>query len=200
MGGLTALKNGNAHIAGSHLLDEETGEYNVSYLKKYLPDKDPVLVNLVYREQGLLVLPGNPKGIAAFKDLARADVMFVNRQAGAGTRLLTDLHLKKLGIEPSKVRGYDHEEYTHMGVASAVLSGAADTGLGILAAANALGLDFIPVAQERYDLVIPRAHYENPMVQALLEIIRGDAEFRAAVEAMGGYDTRDMGEILYPVQ
>ncbi len=197
LGGIMALKRGEAHFAGSHLLDEETGEYNVSYLKKYIADKKPVLVNLVYREQGLLVPKGNPKGIKGFADLSREDIVFVNRQAGAGTRLLTDLHLKRLGIVPSAVKGYEHEEYTHMGVASAVLTGAADTGLAILASANALGLDFIPVAHERYDLVIPAEHMGNPMVVAMLDIIRGDTEFRETVNAMGGYDVKDMGKVLW---
>ncbi|MBI5696446.1 MAG: molybdopterin biosynthesis protein [Nitrospirae bacterium] len=197
LGGIMALRKGEAHIAGSHLLDEVTGEYNVAYLKKYLADKHPVLVNLVYREQGFLVPRGNPKGIIGFADLKRPDVVFVNRQAGAGTRLLTDLHLKRLGIDPSEVKGYTHEEYTHMSVASAVLSGAADTGLAILASATALGLDFVLVAHERYDLVIPREHYDNPMVQALLEIIRKDKGFKDSVDALGGYDTRDMGKIMW---
>jgi len=197
LGGIFALKKGEAHLAGSHLLDEETGEYNVSYLKKHLTDKDPVLVNLVYREQGLLVPRGNPKKIKGFADLAREDVVFVNRQAGAGTRLLTDLNLKRLGIDPSSVRGYVHEEFTHMAVASAVLSGAADTGLAILASANALGLDFIKVAHERYDLVIPREHYDNPMIKSLLDIIRDDWEFRKVVIELGGYDTKDMGKVMW---
>ncbi len=125
------------------------------------------------------------------------DVVFVNRQAGAGTRLLTDLYLKRLGIDAVLVQGYQHEEYTHMGVASAVLSGAADTGLGILAAARALGLDFLPVAQERYDLAIPGEYYDDPKVRALLSIIREDSEFREAVTALGGYDVRDMGKVMW---
>jgi molybdopterin molybdotransferase/putative molybdopterin biosynthesis protein len=197
LGGIIALKRNEAHIAGTHLLDEETGEYNVSYLQKYLPGRKVFLVNLVYREQGFLVLSGNPKGIKGFEDLRRPDVVFVNRQAGAGTRLLTDLYLKRLGIEAALVKGYQHEEYTHMGVASAVLSGAADTGLGILAAARALGLGFLPVAQERYDLAIPGEHYGDPKVRAVLNIIREDAEFRKAVTALGGYDARDMGKVMW---
>ena len=155
MGGLLALKRGEAHLAGTHLLDEETGEYNISYIRKMLPDTKIALVNLVYRTQGFIVPKGNPKSIKGFEDLAREDVTFVNRQAGAGTRLLTDLHLKRFGVDPAKVKGYDHEEFTHMAVAAAVLSSAADTGLAVLSAAQALGLDFIAVAQERYDLAIP---------------------------------------------
>jgi putative molybdopterin biosynthesis protein len=196
MGGLLALKRGEAHCAGTHLLDEETYEYNVSYIKRLLPDKRIVLVNLVYREQGLLVLKGNPKGIKGFADLAREDVVFVNRQAGAGTRLLTDMHLKKLKIDPESVKGYDREEYTHMAVAAAVLSGVADLGLAVLSAARALGLDFIPVGKERYDLAIPREFYDLPMLQALLGIIREDKEFREQIIGMGGYDVNEMGRVI----
>jgi putative molybdopterin biosynthesis protein len=196
MGGLLALKRGEAHLAGTHLLDEETGEYNVSYLKKLLPEKKVVLVNLVYRTQGFVVPQGNPKTIRGFEDLARGDVVFVNRQAGAGTRLLTDLHLKRLGIDPSRVKGYDHEEYTHMAVAAAVLSGAADTGLAVLSAAQALGLGFVPVAQERYDLAIPQEFYDGPLLQTLLGIIRDDPGFRQAILGMGGYDVSDMGKVV----
>jgi putative molybdopterin biosynthesis protein len=196
MGGLLALKRGEAHLAGTHLLDEETGEYNVSYIKKHLPGRKTVLVNLVYREQGLLVPKGNPKGIKGFDDLRREDMVFVNRQAGAGTRLLTDLSLEKLGIDPSKVKGYHHEEFTHMAVAAAVVSGAADTGLAVLSAARALGLDFILVAKERYDLAIPQEFYDTPMMQALLAIIREDGEFRDQITGMGGYDVSEMGRVI----
>jgi putative molybdopterin biosynthesis protein len=196
MGGLLALKRGEAHLAGTHLLDEETGEYNVRYIKKMLPDTRTVLVNLVYRTQGFIVPKGNPKGIKGFEDLAREDVVFVNRQAGAGTRLLTDLYLKKLKIDPKNVKGYHHEEFTHMAVAAAVLSGAADTGLAVLSAAQALDLDFIAVAQERYDLAIPQEFYDAPMLQALLGIIRDDSDFRAQIVGMGGYDVNEMGKVL----
>ncbi|MBI5198632.1 MAG: molybdopterin biosynthesis protein [Nitrospirae bacterium] len=197
MGGLMALKRGEAHLAGTHLLDEETGEYNIPFLKRLLTEKKIVLVNLVYREQGLLVLRGNPKGIEGFEDLQRDDVIFINRQAGAGTRLLTDKSLKELGIELREVKGYDHEEYTHMGVASAVLSGIADTGLAILSSAVALDLDFIPVAKERYDLAIPEEFYNSEMIKRLLDIIRDDEEFRSHVLALGGYDISDMGKVIY---
>jgi putative molybdopterin biosynthesis protein len=196
MGGLLALKLGEAHLAGTHLLDEETGEYNVSYIKKVLPDTKIVLVNLVYRTQGFIVPKGNPKGIHGFEDLKRKDVVFVNRQAGAGTRLLTDLHLKKLWIDPGAVNGYYHEEFTHMAVAAAVLSGAADTGLAVLSAAQALDLDFVPVAQERYDLAILLDFYDTPMMQALLGIIRDDKEFRERIVSMGGYGVSEMGTVI----
>jgi putative molybdopterin biosynthesis protein len=196
MGGLLALKRGEAHLAGIHLLDEETGEYNVSYLKKHLSGTKIVLVNLVHRTQGFIVRSGNPKNVRGFEDLARDDVVFVNRQAGAGTRLLTDLYLNRLRIDPNRVKGYHHEEFTHMAVAAAVVSGAADTGLGVLSAAQALGLDFVPVAQERYDLAIPEEHYATPMLQALLQIMRKDREFREQIVQMGGYDVSEMGRVI----
>ncbi len=197
MGGVMALKRGEAHIAGTHLLDEETGEYNISFVKRFLSDKRVLLINLVHREQGLLVPKGNPKNIRGFTDLTRGDVVFVNRQSGAGTRLLTDKCLKELGITPGDVKGYEREEYTHMGVASAVLTGVADTGLAILASARALGLDFIPVAKERYDLAIPREFLHIGMIEHLLEIIREDSEFRETVSGLGGYDISDMGKVMY---
>ena len=196
LGGLLALKRGEAHLAGTHLLDEETGEYNVSFIRKHLPGKRIVLVNLVHRDQGLLVPKGNPKRIAGFEDLARKDVSFVNRQAGAGTRLLTDLHLKRLRIDPEQVNGYNREEYTHMAVAAAVLSGTADTGLAVLSAARALGLDFVPVAKERYDLAVPEEFFESPLLAALLGIIGADRAFRDQLVAMGGYDVSEMGKVM----
>ncbi len=197
MGGLMALKRGEAHMAGTHLLDEETGEYNVPFIKRLLSDKKIILINLVYREQGLLVPKSNPKNIKGFEDLTRNDIVFVNRQSGAGTRLLTDKCLKELGINPGDVQGYEREEYTHMGVASAVLTGIADTGLAILASARALNLDFIPVAKERYDLAIPYDFYHTDMLQRLVRIIQEDSEFRGIVTALGGYDDSDMGKVMY---
>jgi putative molybdopterin biosynthesis protein len=197
MGGLIALKKGEAHLAGTHLLDEETGQYNVPFVKRLLSDKNIILMNLVYREQGLLVLRGNPKKIKGFEDLTRNDVVFINRQSGAGTRLLTDKCLRDLSIDTRNVKGYEREEYTHMGVASAVLTGVADTGLAILASARALNLDFIPVAKERYDLAIPREFFETEMLQNLIKIIREDTEFREMVVSLGGYDISDMGKIIY---
>lgn len=197
VGGLIALKKNETHIAPTHLLDEETGEYNVSFVRKYLPHRKTLLINLVYREQGFIVPKGNPKGIKGFSDLGGGDVSFINRQRGAGTRLLLDKHLKEEGIDPSVVSGYDREEFTHMAVASAVLSGVADTGLGILAAARALGLDFVPLTEERYDLAVPEDFIGSDIFRALLEVITSDKEFRAAVSGLGGYDTRDMGKIVY---
>jgi putative molybdopterin biosynthesis protein len=196
LGGLVALRRGEAHLAGSHLLDTETGEYNVSYIRRYLPGQEIALVTLAGREQGWMVPPGNPKGLRVWADAARADVELVNRQRGAGTRVLLDYELSKLGIEPAAVRGYEREEYTHLAVAAAVASGAADAGLGIRAAARALKLDFVPLAHEAYQLVIPHAHYESELMQPLLELL-GDGKFRAAVAAMPGYDLAEMGSVKW---
>jgi len=196
LGGLLALRRGEAHLAGTHLLDEATGEYNISYIQKHLPGRGVVLLNLAYREQGFIVAPGNPSRISSFEDLARGGVRFVNRQRGAGTRVLLDYHLRLAGIGPEQVDGYGREEYTHMAVAAAVASGTADCGLGIRAAASALGLGFVPVAEERYDLCILKEYWDKPLVRRLLEVIR-DPGFQAAVQALGGYDLRDCGRIMW---
>ncbi|MEJ5227905.1 molybdopterin biosynthesis protein [Thermodesulfovibrio sp.] len=197
MAGLIAIKKREAHVAGTHLLDEETGQYNVPFIKKLMADREIFLINLVYRIQGFIVKKGNPKNINRFEDLTRQDVVFINRQAGSGTRLLLDKHLRELNIPPSAIRGYETDEYTHMGVAAAVLTGRADVGLGILSAAQALGLDFIPLAEERYDLVIPAEFMDLEIIKALLDTITNDKEFRETVLKLGGYDIRDMGKILY---
>lgn len=195
LGGLVALKRGEAHLAGSHLLDEETGEYNIAYIRRTLSGVPVVLMNLVYREQGLMVAKGNPKSIRTLGDIARRDVTFINRQRGSGTRVLLDYELKRAGIDPAGINGYEREEFTHTAVAAMIASGAVDVGLGVLAAARALGLDFIPLMKERYDLVIPREHYESPLMAPLLEIIRG-REFQEMVLALGGYDVSETGKIL----
>ncbi len=195
MGGLMAIRKGVCHLAGSHLLDTEDGSYNVSYIRKYLPDTPVKLIHLVYRDQGLIVLPNNPKHIRSIEDLARDDVRFINRQGGSGTRILLDFRLKEVGIAPSAIRGYETEEFTHMSVAVAVLSGAADVGLGIYAAAKALNLGFIPVVTEQYDLIIPQAYFDSPNIRILLETINS-ANFRQRVESLGGYSTRRTGEVI----
>ncbi len=197
MGGIMAIKKSEAHVAGTHLLDEQSGEYNVAFIRKFLKDVPLKLINLVYREQGLIVRKGNPGNITSIEDLTRDDVVFINRQPGSGTRLLTDKCLRDHGIAPQNIRGYDKEEFTHMGVASAVLSGAADAGMGILTAAIALGLEFIPVANERYDLLIKKEHLDTPMMQAFIHVITSDREFRDRVTSLGGYDTGDMGKVMY---
>jgi putative molybdopterin biosynthesis protein len=195
LGGLQALRRGEAHMAGCHLLDEETGEYNIPYIQRVLGGQALVVVNLVFREQGLMVPKGNPKGIRGLADLTREDVSFVNRQRGSGTRVLLDYELSRAGIDPHAIVGYDRDEYTHTGVAAAVASGTADVGLGIMAAARALALDFVPLLKERYDLVIPRPYYESPLLEPLLEIIRQPA-FQAQVVGMGGYDTSQTGHVI----
>ena len=195
LGGLIALRRGEAHIAGSHLLDEETGEYNLSYVKRYLSGQPVVVINLVQRVQGLMVARGNPRGISSLDDLLRKDVSFVNRQRGSGTRVLLDYKLKEMGVDPATIRGYEREEYTHLAVAADVSSGTADVGLGILAAARALDLDFIPLLKEQYDLIFLRTYYESELLQPLLVLITGE-EFRAEVEVLGGYDASTMGQVV----
>lgn len=194
LGGLIALRRGEAHLAGSHLLDEATGEYNVSYIERYLSGVPVVLVNLVGRVQGLIVKRGNPCQIHSLEDLLRPDLTFVNRQRGSGTRVLLDYKLRELGATPEDVCGYQREEYSHLAVAAAVNGGSADVGLGILSAARALDLDFIPLLNEQYDLVIPRAHYESDLLQPLLGLLSSE-EFQQAVEALGGYDITRMGQV-----
>jgi putative molybdopterin biosynthesis protein len=195
LGGLIALRNGYCHAAGSHLLDADTGTYNTSYVKQYLQDLRVQLVNLVYRQQGLIVANGNPKGITGIQDLARDDVTFVNRQGGSGTRVLLDYRLAELDIKPESIQGYEQEEFTHMSVAVSVLSGAADAGLGIYAAAKALNLDFVPIVTEEYDLVIPEAFLEDEKIQLMLEIIRSES-FKEHVHQLGGYDTSKTGTVI----
>jgi len=195
MGGLMAIKRGACHLAGSHLLDTADGSYNVSYIRKYLPGRPVKLVTLVLRDNGLIVRRGNPKAIRGIADLVRPDVGFINRQAGSGTRILLDYRLNQLGINPAGITGYGVEEFTHMSVAVAVLSGSADAGLGIFAAAKALELDFIPVVTEQYDLVIPAEHYDTENIRILLDTIVS-AEFRKRVQALGGYSTQNTGATI----
>jgi len=194
-GGLVALKRCEAHMAGSHLLDPETGEYNVNYLSTYLPGVSLKLVALVLREQGFMIRKGNPKKIQKLSDISKQGILFVNRQRGAGTRVLLDYQLGLEGISPNSIQGYSQEEYTHLGVAAAIASGRADCGLGIPAAAQALDLDFIPLFQERYDLVIPKDHANSPLLAPLFDIINGK-EFSSAVAEMPGYDVSVMGKLI----
>jgi putative molybdopterin biosynthesis protein len=194
-GGLVALRRGEAHLAGSHLLDPISGEYNLSAIRQYLPDQPVLLMTWVGREQGLLVSPGNPLGIHTLEDLARPDVTFVNRQRGAGTRVLLDYHLEELGMRPEQIRGYAQEEYTHLAVAAAVASGRTATGLAVAAAAQALHLDFIPLYKERYDLVIPCRYLEGDLLDPLFDLVH-DPAFQLAVSSLPGYDISQMGVIV----
>jgi putative molybdopterin biosynthesis protein len=194
LGGLMALRKGTAHVAGSHLLDTQTGTYNISYIERYLHQTPVHVFHLVMREQGLIVQPQNPKGIRGIEDLTRDEVAFINRQLGSGTRILLDYKLNELGIDPSRIMGYENEEYTHMNVAVAVLSGLADVGLGILAAARALNLDFIPLIREQYDLVIPSSFVDDPKIGLLLDVIRSE-DFKERIRALGGYDPEQSGNL-----
>jgi putative molybdopterin biosynthesis protein len=196
LGGLFALRRRETHVAGCHLLDPDTGAYNVPDIKRMIPETPVVLVHLARREQGLIVKKGNPKKIAGLQALARPDVMFVNRQPGSGTRVLLDYELKRLQINSAAIHGYEREEFTHMAVGVAVASGLADAGLGVRSAANALGLDFIRVGEEQYDLVFLRSFFDSEKGQRLLETIRS-AGLKQAVNDLGGYDTTKAGEILY---
>ena len=192
MAGLMALKRGETHIAPTHLLDEETGVYNVSYLKKLFPGKCMALIKGVKRIQGIIVQKGNPKGIRGIEDLTR--VTYVNRQRGAGTRVLLDYRLKTAGIRPEEIDGYDKEATTHMAVAALVKNGGADAGMGIYSAAHAMDLDFIPVGEEEYDFAIEQESLELEEIKKFLEVLKSSAFAQKAREA-GGYDISHAGEV-----
>ena len=194
IGGLLAIRRGETHVAGSHLLDEETGEYNVSYIDRYIPGKQVVLVHLAARTQGLMMPPHNPMRITSLSDLARDGVRFVNRQRSSGTRVLLDFKLREMGIPAESIRGYEREEYTHLAVAAAVQGSRADVGLGILPAAKAMGLEFVPLFEEEYDLLIPTEFYDGDLLRPMLDMIRS-AEFQREVEDLGGYNTSQMGMV-----
>ncbi len=194
-GGLIALARGYCHISGSHLLDPASGDYNLPYIRQYMPGIAVRVVALVGREQGLLVRPGNPKKIQSLGDLARPDVTFTNRQRGAGTRVLLDYHLAKLGIATESIRGYSREEYTHLGVAAAVAGGRADCGLAIAAAAQALNLAFVPLFKERYDFVAPSKIAKSDLMAPLWSLLE-DQDFRNAVSRLPGYDVSVMGQLI----
>jgi putative molybdopterin biosynthesis protein len=196
MGALLSVQRGETHVGGTHLLDPATGEYNIPDIKRLIPHTPVVLVHLVRRQQGLLVQRGNPRNIAGLSDLTGNEVVFVNRQPGSGTRVLLDYALRKLAMDPGNIRGYEREEFTHMAVAVAVASGLADVGLGVQSAAHALGLDFIAVGEEEYELLFLRSFYESQSGAKLIEVVRSPG-FRHAVEALGGYNASRSGEIVY---
>jgi putative molybdopterin biosynthesis protein len=192
LGGLVALRDGLCHVAGSHLLDPATGEYTLPYIDAILAGRDVRVVRLVHRDQGLIVAPGNPLGLAGIGDLARPGVRYVNRQRGAGTRVLLDHELRTRGISPDAIEGYAREEPTHLAVAAAVAAGRGDAGLGIMAAARAFGLGFLPVTREPYDLVVAAQEAEGPRLAPLWALLRS-GRFRDAVAELGGYATEEMG-------
>jgi molybdate-binding protein/DNA-binding transcriptional regulator YhcF (GntR family) len=192
LGGLIALQEGRADLAGIHLLDEETGKYNYPYVKHILPGIEVAVVHLAYRVQGFILPKGNPKQLKGLEDLKRPDVTMVNRQKGSGTRILLDLKLRQLGIPSDKIKGYQHELDTHIAVATSVVEGKADVALGIEAAARSLELDFIPLFKERYDLVMPAEKYQKEPLSSLVKIVKGKS-FKKAVIEIGGYDTSETG-------
>ena len=198
LGGLMALRKKTCHMAGAHLLDTKTQEYNIPYIKQYLKGTQIHVFHLVLRDQGLIITKGNPKGIQGLNDLTRDDITFVNRQAGSGTRILLDYRLGQTDIKPESITGYNNEEFTHMAVAVDVLSGAADCGMGIFAAAQALGLDFLPIVQEQYDIIVPSSIVETPNIQTIIQTIRSEA-FKERVTRLGGYDPSQSGQLWMEV-
>jgi putative molybdopterin biosynthesis protein len=195
MGGLMSLRKGEAHMAPIHLLDEASGLYNISYIKRLLPNEEMTLIKGVKRIQGIMVKQGNPKNIKDFNDLVRGDVVFVNRQKGAGTRILVDYLLKKEGINQENIIGYDREMTTHMSVAASVSSGAADAGVGVFSAAKTMGLDFIPIGEEEYDFAVPSKYIDNDMFLLFIDILRSE-EFKSILANLGGYGSEGIGDII----
>lgn len=195
MGGIMAIRRGEAHMAGCHLLDTADGTYNRSFIRKYFPKGDVKLVSCVGRQQGLMVARGNPLNICSFADISRQGIRYVNRQKGSGTRILTDYLCSREKVEPSDVYGYTREELTHTSVAAQIACGSADVGMGIYSAAKLYDLDFIPICIEEYDLIIPDHAWDSPMVQQLLTILRSDA-FREKILSMGGYTVDYPGQVL----
>jgi len=194
--GLKALNAGYTDIAWSHLYDPKTGEYNIPYLKEYTPSIRVVVVNLFYRELGFVLPRGNPLGIKGFKDLKKKDVLFINRQKGSGTRLLIDQYLNELEIPPMKIRGYDNEVNTHLEVGLSILNKKANVGVATIAISKLLGLHFIPITKERFDMIISRDFFFNKGIQAIIDLLH-TKEFIEKIETIGGYDIKDSGRIIY---
>lgn len=196
LGGLIALQEGRADLAGIHLLDEETGKYNYPYVKHILPGIEITVVHLAYRVQGFILPKGNPKQLKGLEDLRRSDITIVNRQKGSGTRVLLDLKLRQIGILSGEIKGYQHELDTHLAVATSIADGKADVALGIEAAAHSCGLDFLPLFKERYDLVMPIERYQAEPVAYLVKIVKSKG-FKKAVMEIGGYDTSETGATTF---
>jgi putative molybdopterin biosynthesis protein len=194
--GLKALNMGYTDIAWSHLFDPKSGEYNIPFLPTYLPNVKPVLVNLFHRDLGFVVSPKNPFPISGFEDLTQKGVRFINRQKGSGTRVLLDHHLKRLKIPTSKIQGYDREVYTHFEVGLSILSKEADVGIATIAASRLLGLPFIPITQESFDMILDQSTFFEKGIQAFIEILNSQ-EFRNRVERLGSYDFKNSGKVLY---
>ncbi len=196
MGGIMAVGRGECHIAPIHLLDEDTGKYNISYIQKYLKGKKIALIRGLKRLQGFMVQKGNPCHIREFRDLTGEPIVFVNRQRGSGTRILLDYHLKKLGIDPADIKGYEREMVTHMAVAVSVKTGSAHVGLGVESAAVSVGLDFVPFGYENYDFAVPYEYLNDIGIQRFMMVLKS-AEFRKRVNAIGGYEFENPGEIVF---
>jgi putative molybdopterin biosynthesis protein len=192
LGGLIALQEERAHLAGIHLLDDESGEYNYPYIKRILPGRELAVLHLVYRMQGLMFAAENPKQIRGLADLLRKDIKFINRQRGSGTRVLLDFKLRQMGVLSNKIKGYEDEVDSHLAVALAIKHGKADIGLGIEGAARSCEIDFLPLFRERYDLVITKESYQSRLFTPLLEIVTSK-EYRDVVNQVGGYDTSQTG-------
>ena len=195
MGGIMAIRRGEAHAAGCHLLNTENGVYNISFMKKYFPRGGVKLVRCVGRQQGMMVAKGNPLNIQKFADIAKPGVRYVNRQKGSGTRILTDYLCKQENVDAAAVYGYDREELTHTSVAAQIVSGSADAGMGIYSAAKLYDLDFIPICIEEYDLIIPDHAWETPMVRQLIATLKSDA-FKEKILSLGGYTVEAPGELI----
>jgi putative molybdopterin biosynthesis protein len=194
MGGLMAVRRGEAHVAGTHLLDEKTGEYNTAFIRKHFPNGCVRLVECVKRTQGLMLRPGNPLNIKEFKDITKKGLRYINRQKGSGTRILCDYLCKKEGIGTDSIYGYEREEFTHTSVAALIAADSADAGLGIYSAAKLYGLDFLPICDEQYDLLIPDYAWDTTMVQRLLETLKSNS-FRETLASLGGYTTENPGTV-----
>lgn len=196
MDGLIALYRGTANLITTHLWDGDTGEYNTPYVRHLLPGQRALIINLVYRQEGFYVAPGNPKNIKDWPDLLRSDIRFINRERGSGARVLLDEKFQQLQLDPRAIPNYNQEETSHLAIASAVARGEADVGLGIeKAAMQVQNVEFIPLQKERYDLVMLRHDLDKPHFQALLSILRSSA-FRNEIAGMGGYDVSQMGTIM----
>ena len=195
MGGIMAIRRGEAHAGGCHLLDTETGVYNLSFLKKYFPNGGIRLVRCVGRQQGLMLAKGNPLDIKEFADIAKNGVRYVNRQKGSGTRVLMDYLCEQYAVNVGDIYGYEREELTHTSVAAQIANGSADAGMGIYSAAQLYDLDFLPICIEEYDLIIPDHAWETPVVQQLIATLKSPA-FREKMLAMGGYTVDHPGEII----
>ena len=195
MGGIMAIRRGEAHAAGCHLLDTATGDYNLAFIRKYFPKGGVKLIRCVGRQQGLMVAKGNPLNIQKFSDIAKEGVRYVNRQKGSGTRILTDYLCKQEKLDVDSIYGYDREELTHTSVAVQIVSGSADAGMGIYSAAKLYDLDFIPICIEEYDLIVPDHAWETPQVQQMIDTLKSEA-FKEKILALGGYTVENPGEII----